>query len=275
MDNWVSYDLKNCCPNLKPKCDNIAPNINFRVLKPTTTANADGSIRIEFIGLYSRYKVSWSDQETSNIYSGVVTRNNLVPGEYSVAIQDLINEDCIWTYLFTVPSYTDFDVELYYRDFLTEPVPRLPYAPVTPFVIPENYKLYWNNDRVLKRGTDANTQCFELIISGGTAPYTIEWGDFITYSGIVPVNLIPPNIPIPKQTNNNGFVNVGNVQFSNRHPIVLDKQKINDLKNVTEACINLANYNGNGWIRIVVKDSSFPNKKIKTLWLYLKQSPLT
>lgn len=272
MEKFNRYDFKNCCPNLKPQCDQIAPQIDFLVVKPSSTLNNDGQISIKFTGLYSRYYITWSDQNTPFLVAGSTIRNGLKPGLYTASISAVDNPDCVWSYLFDVPSFEELDIELYYLNNLTKPVPRMPLAGIT--TIPENEKIYWNDDKILKRGASGETQCYEITITGGTPPYEIVWDDYISYGGFVPAYLVGPSLPPPPQTTNSGTVNVNGVLLESRPPVVLDKASINNKKDITEACINLAVYNGNGWVRITVTDSNFPVKNVKVIWLYLKQSPI-
>jgi len=273
--NWTRFDLKNCCPDLKVLCTSISPDINVRICNPTTVDNIDGKIEIQFVGLYTKYEIAWSDNPSVySIYIGNLTKKNLTPGTYTIYIRDLINKQCIWTYSFTINFFEVLDVELYYKDFRTTTLPRVPYTPITPFPNPDKYKLYWNKDRVLKRGTDGNIQCFDIVPLGGTPPYTFIYDDFLSYGGFVPLNLIPPSLPIPKQTNQNGVVVINGVELLNRPPIIINRQQLNEKKTIDEFCAHLAEVNGNGWVKITVTDSTTPNKQSKIIWLYLKQSPL-
>lgn len=271
VEKFKRYDFKKCCPDLKPQCDDIAPLIDFTVVKPSSSQNIDGQISIKFNGLYSRYNISWSDGFVGSVFGGVV-RNNLKPGLYTASISAINNPDCVWSIVFEVPAFEDLTAELYYRDLLDSPVPQI--------IVPKNLteektKYYWNDNKILKRGSTGETQCYELVISGGTAPYKIKWEDFKDYLGVVPSYLTSPS-PSGlglKQTSNTGVINVGGVLQEQRPPIVLDKGKVNE-SSLTEACINLAVINGNGWVRITVVDSTFPAPLSLVLWLYLKQSPI-
>jgi len=266
VEKYKRYDFKGCCPNLIPKCDEIAPQIDFTVIKPSSTNNNDGQISVKFTGLYSRYLLSWSDGVSGPV-SGSTLRTGLVPGFYSVSIQDVNNKSCVWSYTFEVPSYEEFTVELYYRDLLDKPVPR--YAVPLAFQ-EEDTSYYWNNDKILKRGTNGQTQCFEIVISGGTGPYKSQWFDYVSYGGVVPTyltNVLP-------QTATVQIVNLNGVPLEQRPPLVVDGRNINIKQDVLEVCINVAPINGNGWIKIVVTDSTVPFPRTKTLWLYLKQSPI-
>lgn len=272
VENYKRYDFKQCCPNLTPQFDQIAPQIDFTVIKPTSTLNNDGAIHIRFTGLYSRYYITWSDMGEQFLISGSSVRNGLKPGVYTISISAINNPDCVWVYEFEVPRFEELDVELYYLNNLTSPVPRMPLAGIT--TIPDNEKIYWNDNKILKRGTSGQTQCYEITITGGTPPYTIVWDDYLSYGGVVPGYLVGPSLPPPAQTTNSGTVNVNGVLLESRPPVVLDKIAINNKTDVTEVCINLAVFNGNGWIRATVTDSNFPTQAARTIWLYLKQSPI-
>jgi gliding motility-associated-like protein len=98
----------------------------------------DGSINLNFVGGIAPIILTWSDGSTAG-----TTRNNLGPGTYSVIIKD--SKPCIISKLFTI----------------SEPQPLVLSTNVTDALDCDN----------------ANTGSINLLVSGGTPPFTYVWSN--------------------------------------------------------------------------------------------------
>ena len=258
---WELYDLKKCCPDLSNECSKIAPLLNFNIVSPTTTANNDGQVNIEFIGLNKTYHTIFQGLGVNEAGTTIITRtySNLTPGTYTLTVKPDPNSVCSYTYIFVVPNFITLNARLRYAN--GNLVPQHPDS--ASFSIPNNVDVYWNNDNIITRQSEGTTQCYTLEITGGQSPYLVEYQDFLSYTS--PAVYLTNGIPIDLD-------NETVVGTQQRPPIILDKVTLND-NNSLSFCVNLAYNYGNGWVKVIVRDSSNVPQEFD-IWLYLKQTIL-
>lgn len=252
---WERYDLKKCCPDLSNECSKIAPLLNFRTVDPTS-ANNDGQVIIEFLGLNKTYYTIFQGIGVNEAGTTITTRtySNLTPGQYTLTVKPDPDSICEYTYIFNIREFSTLFARLRYDN--GNDVPRHPDS--ASFLIPANTAIHWNNDNIVTRQTEGTTQCYVLEITGGVEDYIIEYEDYRQYTN-----------PPPYLTN--GFpIALNNITTStdtDRPPIILDITEPNSL----EFCVNVAVNSGNGWVKITVRDSAtLPQEFI--IWLYVKQT---
>lgn len=246
---WTPYNVTFCCPDIFPDCDRVTPVVDFFTQPPLTIGGATGTIQIVFRGLNTRYNVLWQDGFQQNVVTQT-TRNNLASGDYSITVTSLTNPDCSWTYIVTVPPFLTLNAEVYYAQAFITPVPTLPNF------TPTNVEAYrYNVDRVL----NPNDQiiAFQLVVTGGTLPYTYLWEDWNDY-GALPANHITPITPAQTPV-----IPANNV----RPPLQIGGN------NFIVGTYDVVPNNGNGWVRAIVTDSSVPQLQ-RIFWIYIMQSPL-
>lgn len=259
---FVNYSLNSCCPEFWAECDELTPVMDVFTRAPTIVNN-NGSINITFRGLLSTFRVQLDNRPPITVI-GQWVFDGLGSGTYSVKVSSLQNPKCVWTFAVRVPVFDELRLELYYRDFLTTPVPKLPsnvFDTSNTTVFPDDYRS--NSDRVIIPGQNGIVPqngfniCFMLVIEGGEEPYNILWEDFRDY-GFVPVQLITPITPAQALNN----------QLNNQRPPI-----INGVNGGRNMCYNLTPNNGNGWGRVTVTDSAVvPATKI--IWIYIREAVL-
>lgn len=256
---WQLYDLKKCCPDLSNECSKIAPLLNFMVFNPTDSDNDDGKVNIEFIGLNKTYYTIFKGIGTNEEGTTIISRSyeNLKPGSYTLTVKPDKDSICSYTYFFTIGSFNTLQVRLKYANNN--------YVPLHPdsfsFLIPSNTSIYWNNDNTVDRQETGTTQCFLLEVVGGEPLIDIEYQDYLSYTS--------PDVYLT----NGSPIDLDQSSISTdleRPPVVLNKVILNDTNSLS-FCVNLAYNYGNGWIKIIVKDSSTIPQEY-TIWLYVKQT---
>lgn len=261
------FQLRSCCPSLNPDCNQVSPVIQTTINPPTGLFTDDGIFTGTIVGLFTRFNVNWSDGVQQTV-DGVIFRDDLAPGDYTIAVQSLVNPECIWNYEIRIPDFTEFFVELFYLNLFTTPVPVVPNAAPIPGIEPENIR--WNNDRIIGNNFDPNNQpftfnqCFQLVIQGGVPPYNIVWQDFQDPNYVLPPALnVAPTIQQP--------ANPDDPQGPVRPP-VLASPNGNEVM-----CFNLVPNNGNGWVNVTIQDSTVPAQggpNEVVFWLYLLENVL-
>ncbi len=257
--SWKPYDIKQCCPDLTNDCLGVAPLLNFKTYNPTTNANNDGRVSIQFIGLNKTYYTVFKGVGVNESGTTIGNRDyiNLKPGQYSLSVKPDSKSVCRYDYIFTIKSFNSLSVKLKYSN--GDDVPLHPDS--GNLSIPANTQIYWNADNIIDRQEEGATQCFLLEITGGEPPYDIIYQDYLDY--ITPdVYLLNGNpIDLPQTTNNT---------LLERPPLILNKIVSND-EDILSFCVTLAYNFGNGWVKIIVKDSAV-NPQQEVIWLYLKQT---
>ncbi|MFC5683416.1 PKD domain-containing protein [Flavobacterium sp. MAHUQ-51] len=145
------------CPKVFPiVIDNVPEfSINPDVKDVSCFGEKNGHIRLNLVGGVAPITLVWSDGSTAG-----TERNNLGPGRYSVTITD--KKGCV----------------------INEP-----------FIINEPSKLKINADVSNSLSCDnANTGKINLVVTGGTAPYTYKWSNGATTEDLE--NLTPGNYTV-------------------------------------------------------------------------------
>lgn len=257
--SWRFYDIKDCCPDLTNDCSGVAPLLSFKTFNPTTNSNNDGKVSIQFIGLNKTYYTVFKGLGVNESGTTIVNRDyiNLRPGQYSLSVKPDFKSICTYSYVFNIKSFNNLSLRLKYSN--GDDVPLHPSSGNV--LIPINTQVYWNADNIIDRIEEGSTQCFLLEVIGGEPPYNVTYQDYLDYKS-PDVYLTNGNPIILPQTTNNTLLK--------RPPIVLNKLVSNN-EDILSFCVNLSYNFGNGWVKIIVEDSSV-NLQQEVIWLYLKQT---
>ena len=174
-------DAENCERNFPIVIDE-APTflIDPIVTQMSCAGENDASIVLNFIGGIDPVTLVWDDDATAG-----TERNNLPPGNYSVTITD--GTPCV-----IEESFTIFDV--------------------LPLVLSANVTDALDCD-------DTNSGAINLLIQGGTPPFTVVWSNGDTTEDL---NNVPPNTYVVNITDANGCNIEGSWDVNRFEPLILE-----------------------------------------------------
>lgn len=150
------------------------------VTQMSCSGENDASINLNFQGGVAPVTVVWDDDSTAG-----VTRNNLAPGTYAVTITD--GTPCV-----IEDSFTIFDI--------------------LPIVLSANITNALDCD-------DTNSGAINLLITGGTSPFTISWSNGTQTEDL---ENVPPNTYIATVTDANGCEIEGSWEVNRFQPLVVE-----------------------------------------------------
>jgi gliding motility-associated-like protein len=150
------------------------------VTQMSCSGENDASIALNFVGGIDPVTVVWDDDATAG-----TERNNLAPGTYAVSITD--GTPCVIEDSFTIVD-------------------------ILPLVLSANV-----TDAL--DCADTNSGAINLLIQGGSAPFTIVWSNGATTENL---DAVPPNTYVVTVTDANGCEIEGNWVVNRFAPLVLD-----------------------------------------------------